>query len=64
MTSRAEKPWPSGISDEEQAIVVPYLALIPLDAGRFAKAGNLHYSAFHDDSSLPVIFSSSSISLL
>jgi hypothetical protein len=30
----------------------------------FAKAGNLDYSAFHDDSSLPVIISSFSISVL
>ena len=34
MTSRAEKPWPSGISDDEQAFVVPYLALIRADALR------------------------------
>jgi hypothetical protein len=34
------------------------------DTDRFAKAGNLDYSAFHDDSSLPVIFSSLSMSVL
>ena len=29
----------------------------------FVKAGNVDYSAFHDDSSLPIIFSSFSISV-
>jgi hypothetical protein len=35
-----------------------------LDFDRFVKAGNVGYSAFHDDSSLPVIFSSFSSSVL
>jgi hypothetical protein len=69
-------PWIAGGLDqlddsflELRRVEPAYLAIshhfhetLSLDADRFAKAGNLDYSAFHDDSSLFVIFSSFSIS--
>ena len=40
----------------------PFHETWSLDSGRCAKADNVGYSVFHDDNSLPVIFSSFSIS--